>query len=535
LGFEFYKESYTGKIKEITLGEGAKAVTVGGENCYPFYQFEGEVPNKPRIAMEVWDMEPEDWPEAALNPFKDVIADPAAWAKKCVDDYGAELIVLQLKSIDPNGQNRSADDAAATVKKVADAIDVPLIVWGCANVQKDEEVLKKVAETCQDKSLIIGPVEDKNHKGIGAAAMGYGHTIISSSPIDVNLAKQINILLENLGMPGDRVIIDPTTGGLGYGLEYSYSVMERIRMAGLTQGDDKLQLPIINNVANEVWKCKEAKQPADEAPILGDPERRAILMEATAAVSYLTAGSDILIMRHPEAIRMVKSYIDLIADGGSAAEVAPIKKSVADVDIDYASLAPQPDLTIEAEKKAAPAAKAAPAKPAAEAKPAAAPKPEAAPKPAEAVKPATAKVEVDKAEVEAKAKADAEAKAKADAEAKAKADAEAKAKAEEEAKRKAEAAAKAKAEAEAEAEAAANAKIEAEEDKIRAKRAAEREALNAKRKQTDKGKAAEKAAPEAKQKEAAKVKKAGVTPAVDQESKLEQMLYKLNRIHKRID
>ncbi len=541
MGFEFYKESYTGKIKEITLGEGAKAVTVGGENCYPFYQFEGEVPNKPRIAMEVWDMEPEDWAEAALSPFKDVIADPAAWAKKCVDDFGAELIVLQLKSIDPNGQDRSADDAAAVVKKVADAIDVPLIVWGCANVQKDEEVLKKVAETCQDKSLIIGPVEDKNHKGIGAAAMGYGHTIISSSPIDVNLAKQINILLENLGMPGDRVIIDPTTGGLGYGLEYSYSVMERIRMAALTQGDDKLQLPIINNVANEVWKCKEAKQPADEAPILGDPERRAILMEATAAVSYLTAGSDILIMRHPEAIRMVKSYIDLIADGGSAAEVAPIKKSVADVDIDYASLAPQPDLTIEAEKKAAPAAKAAPAKPAAEAKPAAAPKPEAAPKPAatpepaEAAKPAAAKVEVDKAEVEAKAKADAEAKAKADAEAKAKADAEAKAKAEEEAKRKAEAAAKAKAEAEAKAEAAANAKIEAEEDKIRAKRAAEREALNAKRKQADKGKAGEKAAPEAKQKEAAKAEKAGVTPAVDQESKLEQMLYKLNRIHKRID
>jgi len=541
LGFEFYKESYTGKIKQITLGEGAKAVTVGGENCYPFYQFEGEVPNKPRIAMEVWDMEPEDWAEAALSPFKDVIADPAAWAKKCVDDYGAELIVLQLKSIDPNGQDRNADDAAAVVKKVADAIDVPLIVWGCTNVQKDEEVLKKVAETCQDKSLIIGPVEDKNHKGIGAAAMGYGHTIISSSPIDVNLAKQINILLENLGMPGDRVIIDPTTGGLGYGLEYSYSVMERIRMAALTQGDDKLQLPIINNVANEVWKCKEAKQPADEAPILGDPERRAILMEATAAVSYLTAGSDILIMRHPEAIRMVKSYIDLIADGGSAAEVAPIKKSVADVDIDYASLAPQPDLTIEAEKKAAPAAKAAPAKPAAEAKPAAAPKPEAAPKPAatpkpaEAVKPAAAKVEVDKAEVEAKAKADAEAKAKADAEAKAKADAEAKAKAEEEAERKAEAAAKAKAEAEAKAEAAANAKIEAEEDKIRAKRAAEREALNAKRKQADKGKAGEKAAPEAKQKEAAKAKKAGVTPAVDQESKLEQMLYKLNRIHKRID
>ena len=223
-----------------------------------------------------------------------------------------------LKASIPNGNDASPEDAAATVKKVAEAIDVPLIVWGCANPQKDEEVLKKVAEVCQDFNLVIGPVEDKNHKGIGAAAMGYGHTIISSSPIDVNIAKQVNILLENLGMPMDRVIIDPTTGGLGYGLEYCYSVMERLRMAAMAQGDDKLQFPLINNLGNEVWKCKEAKLSAKEEPTLGDPERRGIMMEAVGAISYLMAGSDILIMRHPEAIRMVKSYIDLLVDGGSA-------------------------------------------------------------------------------------------------------------------------------------------------------------------------------------------------------------------------
>ena len=274
MAFEFYKEAYSGSVKAIPIGSGDKAVTVGGETCYPFYQFEGEMPNKPRIAMEVWDMEPEDWAEASLAPFKDVISDPVAWAKKCVEEYGAELIVLQLKSIDPNGENASAEAASETVKKVAEAIDVPLIVWGCANVEKDEEVLKMVAEVCQGKNLTIGPVEDKNHKGIGAAAMGYGHTIISSSPIDVNLAKQVNILLENLGVKPDKMIIDPTTGGLGYGLEYSYSVMERIRMAAMQQGDDKLQLPIINNLGNEVWKCKEAKQDVDEAPTLGDPEKR---------------------------------------------------------------------------------------------------------------------------------------------------------------------------------------------------------------------------------------------------------------------
>ncbi len=361
MGFEIVKESYAGGIKEISIGQGDKAITVGGETCYPFYQFEGDMPNKPKIAMEIWDMEPEDWPEAALAPFKDVISDPAAWAKKCVSDFGAELIVLQLKSTDPNGNNASPDDAVATVKKVLGAVDVPLILWGCANPEKDEEVFKAVAEACQDATLTIGPVEDKNHKAIGAAAMGYGHAIISSSPIDVNLAKQVNILLENLGMPMDRILVDPTTGGLGYGLEYSYSVMERLRMAAMTQGDDKLQFPLINNLGNEVWKCKEAKQPVGEAPTLGDPEKRGILMEAVGAVTYLMAGSDVLIMRHPEAIRMVKAFIDLCIDGGSATDVAAITKQLDDVDIDYAALAPKPDLKIEEEKKAAPK-KAAPKK-----------------------------------------------------------------------------------------------------------------------------------------------------------------------------
>jgi acetyl-CoA decarbonylase/synthase, CODH/ACS complex subunit delta len=518
LGFQFYKESYAGGVKPITLGSGGKAVTVGGETSYPFYQFEGEMPNKPKVAMEVWDSTPEDWPAAAVEPFKDVISDPAAWAKQCVEKYGADLIVLQLKSIDPNGKNASKEEAAEVVKKVQAAVDVPLILWGCANPQKDEEVLKYIAEACQDKQLIMGPVEDKNHKGIGAAAMGYGHFIISSSPIDVNLAKQVNILLENLGMPLNRVLIDPTTGGLGYGMEYSFSVMERLRMAGLTQGDDKLQLPLINNLGNEVWKCKEAKQTLEDAPLLGDPEKRGILMEAVGAVTYLMAGSNILIMRHPESVRLVKSFIDLMADGGSAKDVAPIKKMLAESKIDYAAMAPELNLAIDEEKKAAapakkeaPKAEAAPAaaKPAAAA---AAPKAEAKPAPAEPAKEAKAEV-VDleakkKAEADAKAKADAEAKAKADAEAKAKADAEAKAKADAEAKKKAEADAKAKAEADAVA------KREADEEAIRAKRAKERESRSA---------GMDLAAKSAVSK----------TPAAEQIPTIDKMLKSLDRVHKR--
>ena len=484
MGLEIFKESYTGSIKEITLGKGDKAVTVGGENCYPFYNFEGEVPHKPVIAMEVWDKEPDDWPEAALSYFTDVISDPAAWAKKCVDEFGAELIALQLKSTDPHSENTSPEEAAAMVKKVLAAIDVPLIVWGTGSIEKDEAVLKKVAEENMDENLIIGPVEDKNHKGIGAAAMGYGHTVIASSPIDVNLAKQVNILLENLGLSTDRIIIDPTTGGLGYGLEYTYSVMERLTMAALTQGDDKLQLPLVNNLANEVWKCKEAKQPVEEAPLLGDPERRGILMEAVMAVTYLVSGANVMIMRHPEAIRLTKAFIDLALEGGSAADVAPISKQLDDVDIDFAALAPELDLTIEGEpEKAAPKKKAAP-KAAKEEAPKKKPAKKAAPeKKVEKKAEEAPKVEEDAAaavEAEAKAKADAEAKAATDAEAKAKADAEAKEKAEADAKAKAEAAAKAKADAEAQAAADAKAKRDAADDAVHEQRAKEREARLAK-------------------------------------------------------
>ena len=524
MGFEFAKEKYSGRIKEITLGQGKKAVTVGGESCYPFYNFEGEMPNKPRIAMEIWDMKPEEWPEAALSPFKDVLSDPAAWAKKCVDQYGAEMIVLQLKSTDPNGKDASADEAVATVKKVLAAIDVPLILWGSANVEKDEEVLKKIAEQCQGKNLILGPVEDKNHKGIGASAMGFGHTVIASSPIDVNLAKQCNILLENLGVSTDKIIVDPTTGGLGYGLEYSYSVMERIRMAALAQGDDKLQLPLINNIGNEVWKCKEAKLAVAEAPTLGDPERRAILMEAIGAVAYLMAGSDVLIMRHPESIRLVKSYIDLVYNGGAASDVAGIQKQLDAVDVDLLALSPEPDLTIAEEKKPAPAKKEAPPKPEKKAAPEAkkelaAEPPKKAAAPAEPAAVEAPKIEAApqpqvKAQEVAAAKADAEAKAKAEAEIKANAEAEAKVKAEAEAKAKAEAEARAKADAEAQKAAEQKAKIETELEEIRQKRAKEREEMSAKR--------------SAAQKEA--VKK---TPAEIQKSMVDKMIENLNWIHRR--
>ncbi len=523
MAFEIPKQPYSGVIGETVIGTGDGAVKVGGEGSYPFHIFEGKMPNVPKIAMEVWDYDPSsEWPAPAVEALKDVLSSPEAWAKKCVDEYGADIIVLQLKSIDPNGMNRSADEAAGIAKKLVDAVNVPLVFWGTANNQKDEEVLKKISEVCEGKNVSLSPIEEGNHKGVGASALGYGHTIVSSSPIDVNLAKQLNILLGNLGVKREKLVIDPTTGGLGYGLEYSYSVMERIRMAALTQEDDKLQIPMINNVGNEIWKCKEAGLSIEDAPTLGDPEKRPVLMEVTAAVCYLLAGSDIVILRHPESVRMVRSFINLMTNGGTAKDITGISKLMAAPDVDLASLSPEMNLTIEGEKevkKEKPAKKEAkPQKPKAEAKPE--PKKEkAAPPPKKEETKAEDKVKTEagakataEKEAEAKAKAAEEAKKK-EAEDKAKAEADAKAKAEAEVKAKAEAEAKAKAEA-AKAKEEAKNKEKEELQALRLKRAQEREKHEAGMKTSASGASTK-------------------TPSKDQMDLVERLTKNLDRIHKR--
>lgn len=315
MAFTVPKTTYTGKIREIVLGKGPKALTVGGEAAYPFHLFEGAMPHPPRIAIEVYDTPPDDWADAALEPYKDVLSDPVAWAKKAVDVFGADLIALQLVSTDPNGLNRPSEEATETAKKVSAAVDVPVIVYGSTNPEKDADLLRKVSEACEGKQLIIGPVQEDNYKQVGAGAIAYKHTVSACSPIDINLAKQLNILLGNLGVPEGQLIVDPTTGGLGYGIEYTYSVMERDRMAALTQQDERLQFPIICNLAKEVWKTKEAKTKTEDAPLLGDAAKRGILMEAMTAQLLLMAGADVLVMRHPEAIRLVRETItDLMAN-----------------------------------------------------------------------------------------------------------------------------------------------------------------------------------------------------------------------------
>ena len=310
---EIPRISYNGAIRSIRLGEGETAITSGGQSSYPFYLFEGEMPNLPRVAMEVYDERPADWPEAAAAPFADVWDDPVAWALKCVETYGAEAICLQLQGTDPNGSNRSPADAVATVTKVCQAVNVPLIIWGTSNLDKDTEVLKAIAENVTDRRLCLGPVEEGNYKKIGAVAMAYKHVVIASSPIDINLAKQLNILMSNLGIREEDLIMDPTVSSIGYGIEYAYSVMERIRIAALTQQDEKLQFPLICNIGRETWKTKEAKSLETDDPSMGDDARRGITLEAMSAALLLMAGADVLIMRHPDAVSEIRELVKALS------------------------------------------------------------------------------------------------------------------------------------------------------------------------------------------------------------------------------
>ncbi|HIE44036.1 MAG TPA: acetyl-CoA decarbonylase/synthase complex subunit delta [Candidatus Omnitrophica bacterium] len=312
MAFELPKINYTGEIKEIELGQEDKKIPVGGEKVYPFCSFEGEMPHPPGIAMEVLDIPPENWPQSCLEPFKGVVDKPGQWAKKCVEEYKAEMVCLHLEGIDPDGKNRGAEDTVKTVKEVIDSIEVPLIVWGCEKDEKDAEVLRKVAEEFHGKNLILGPVVENNYKKLGAAAIAFNHTIIASTPIDVNLAKQLNILLGDLGVPDEKILMDPNRGGssLGYGAEYTYSVMERDKVAALTQGDKKLAFPIICNIASQVWKNKEAKISQKEEPKMGEENRRGVMLEAVTASMFLVAGANILIMRHPESVKLMKNLIE---------------------------------------------------------------------------------------------------------------------------------------------------------------------------------------------------------------------------------
>ena len=309
------KEKYRRKVGEVVLGATPEqggtrgyTITVGGESALPFLHFEGEFPHRPIVALEVWDMAPTDW-NACFDPFYgDVYNDAVAWAKKCVAEFGADLIVLRLKSADPDLKDSSPEDCAKTVKAVLAAVECPLVVLGCGKAEKDNLVLPAVAEAAAGENLLIGVAEQENYKSLTAACMVHKHNIIAQSPIDINICKQLNILITDMNLPADRIVIDPTIAALGYGVEYGFSIMERAR-SGALQGDNMLAMPTIGNVGFEAWRTKEANAPVTDYPGWGEQETRGILWEATTAMALLQAGMDILVMRHPKATAILKQNI----------------------------------------------------------------------------------------------------------------------------------------------------------------------------------------------------------------------------------
>jgi acetyl-CoA decarbonylase/synthase complex subunit delta len=308
-------ESYTAKIREVTIGAtpeqgGTRShtVTIGGSPALPFHFFEGEFPNLPLIAMEVFDKVPAKYPDSLMAFYGDVIDKPAEMAKKCVEEYGADLISVRLEGTHPEKGNKSADEAVDIVKQILGSVKVPLIITGHGHFEKINEVMKKVCDATAGENCLINYVETDNYKTIAAAALAYNHTIVAQSPIDVNIAKQLNILLTDMNFPAERIVIDPLTGTLGYGLEYTYSIMERIRIDGLS-GDKMLAFPMLVNPGYESSKVKEAKVQPGTYPEWGDPAMLNAYWELSTATSLLCAGADLLIMYNPRAVEIIRTQI----------------------------------------------------------------------------------------------------------------------------------------------------------------------------------------------------------------------------------
>ncbi len=316
-------EKWSGKVKEVTIGAtraqgGTRShtVTVGGETTLPFLQFEGQIPHAPLAALEMKSRRPADWSPLLLDTWGSVVDDPAAWAK-AAEAAGADLLVLTFTLED------TAADARRVLRQVLDATGLPLAVFGPGQAEKDNELIMAAAEEGKGERLLLGVCEDKNYRTIVAAALAHGHLIDSRTPMDVNLAKQLIILIKDMGMSLERVVMDPSTGALGYGIEYGYSVMERLRIAAL-QGDAMTQAPMLVTPGEEAWKTKEGKVGEGIPTAWGDWAERAINWEVMTATSLINAGADAVVLRHPESLRRVQRAVAALMMLQPASELVPV-------------------------------------------------------------------------------------------------------------------------------------------------------------------------------------------------------------------
>ena len=311
-------EKWTAPINTVTIGatkdQGGtrgKTVTVGGQTTLPFLTFEGELPNKPVIAGFVADTPP-DWPDVLKQAIGKEIESPAEWAQKCVQEYKVDLINLKLIGADPAGKDKSPEDCAKVVEDVLNAVDVPLILWGCGDDEKDNLVLPDCSQAARGENCLIGSAKESNYRTVVAICKSDKHKVIAEAPVDINIGKQVNILLQDAGFDLKDVVMFQTTAALGFGFDYVYTILERARIAGL-KGDKLMACPQLCDVGGEVWRIKEAVVDEDVLPGWGKLAKRGPMWEATCASVYLQAGADVLVMAHPEAIKNVRATIEQFA------------------------------------------------------------------------------------------------------------------------------------------------------------------------------------------------------------------------------
>ena len=310
--FKKTPQTFSAAIKAVEIGTGDKAITIGGENVLPLYSFDAEIANAPMIGVEILDTGFENAP-AGLKAFYEGCTSMADMAKKAATIEGASFICLHFEGADPNGADRSVDECVADAKAVAEAVDLPIVIMGCKNNEKDSDLFNKCSEALQGKNILVLAAKEETYKAVGASAgLAYGQKVGAESSVDINLAKQLNVLLTQLGVKQDSIVMHVGTAAAGYGFEYVVSTMERIRLAALGQNDNTLQMPVMTPVASEAWNVKEAIASEADMPEWGDVETRGIDMEVVTASAVLAAGTNAVILRHPQSIATVSKLINAL-------------------------------------------------------------------------------------------------------------------------------------------------------------------------------------------------------------------------------
>ena len=313
MAFEPKTQAFSSSIATVTLGTGDKAVKLGGVNVLPFYSFDAPIENAPKIGIEITDAGIAAYPQKGLRDFYDGCTTPAEMAKKVEQMHGASFVCLHFEGADPNGENKPVADCVEIAKSVAEATELPIVIMGCKNIEKDAELFSKIAEALQGKNILVLSAREEDYKTVGASvALAYNQKVGAESAVDINLAKQLNVLMTQLGVAPSSIVMNAGSAAAGYGYEYVASTLDRIRAAALAQSDDQLQMPIITPVSTETWSVKESIMAEADMPEWGDAEERGIEMEITTAAACLAGGSDAVIMRHPAAVKAIADMIEAL-------------------------------------------------------------------------------------------------------------------------------------------------------------------------------------------------------------------------------